>query len=220
MGGRTVIDIAGQIFGRLCVLEFSKSKNRVSYWICQCECGNKKEICGNSLKRGLTRSCGCLNREIITKHGAGRDNANHPLYSIWRSMKARCYNSNNPRYEDYGGRGITVYKEWLKDYTAFRDYMLTLPECPKNAEIPGSLLNRSIDRIRNNEGYKPGNMKWSTVSEQNCNQRRNRIVVINGVSMSLKPATDKYAVVDYETVRRRMDAGWTTRNAFLTPKRV
>ena len=60
-----VINLVGKKFGRLLVIKKAESKNGNTYWTCQCECGKIKDICGKSLRRGLTKSCGCLHKEIV-----------------------------------------------------------------------------------------------------------------------------------------------------------
>ena len=64
-----LIDLTGQKFGRLTVLKRDEtvSSKKGAYWICQCECGNVKSIKSCNLRNGLTQSCGCLNREIISE---------------------------------------------------------------------------------------------------------------------------------------------------------
>ena len=86
------------------------------------------------------------------------------LYSIYRGMMTRCYNSNTPSYKRYGARGITMCDEWKNDFSKFHNYVITLP----NYGEPGYT---SIDRIDNNGGYKPGNIRWATSVMQNNNKR-------------------------------------------------
>ena len=69
------MDLTGQKFGRLTVVErVENNKDNHIQWLCQCECGKQKVVLGNSLKRGLTRSCGCLSKEVTSKLMKGRDN--------------------------------------------------------------------------------------------------------------------------------------------------
>ena len=68
------IDLTGQRFGRLVVLEFAgKSKNGHSKWLCKCDCGNEATVRYEALKRGDTISCGCYMAErtgnMARKHG-------------------------------------------------------------------------------------------------------------------------------------------------------
>jgi hypothetical protein len=73
-------------------------------------------------------------------------------------MMNRCYNANYHRYEDWGGRGITVCKRWHK----FENFLADMGTRPKG---------KTLDRIKNNQNYTPQNCRWATVSEQNANQR-------------------------------------------------
>lgn len=69
--GRPAIDLTGQVFGRLTVLERDYSKNNQQrkpvYWLCQCTCGNQKSIRRDKLVNGITQSCGCYSKEIRSK---------------------------------------------------------------------------------------------------------------------------------------------------------
>lgn len=69
---KTAIDLTGKRFDRLVVIgidEQKTNKKRGIYWICQCDCGNIKSIRSENLRKGQTKSCGCLNVETATKKG-------------------------------------------------------------------------------------------------------------------------------------------------------
>lgn len=61
-----LIDLTGKRFDRLVVIERDKSR-KGTFWICKCDCGKQKSVSSKALKNGLTKSCGCLNKEIISK---------------------------------------------------------------------------------------------------------------------------------------------------------
>jgi hypothetical protein len=66
------------------------------------------------------------------RKGNGNPNYKHGLtktreYSLWYLIKSRCYNPNDPKYKWYGSRGIIVCNEWLHDFKAFYDYIISLP---------------------------------------------------------------------------------------------
>lgn len=152
-------------YERLVVIE-EKIINGRGYSVCQCDCGNVTTIRNDSLKKGTTKSCGCITKEIARTGDHRRTHGMHGsrLYRIWLAMKTRCNNPNTKRFKDYGGRGITVCEEWTgKDgFIHFHDW---------------SILNRysdelSIDRINNDGNYAPDNCRWATCKEQNSNKRK------------------------------------------------
>lgn len=159
-----LIDLTGQRFGRLVVVERAESKNKNSSWLCKCDCGKQTVVSAPNLKSGATRSCGCGLQEATiersTKHG-GRYTK---LYAVWIAMKDRCNNSNNKQFDDYGGRGIRVCKEWIDDFSAFQKWALA----------NGYKGGLTIDRKDNDKGYAPDNCQWVTSKEQNNNRRPRR----------------------------------------------
>lgn len=167
MRGNRFIDLEGQHFGRLTVIEESgRTVDSKVLWLCRCQCGTTLEVRGTYLRSGHTKSCGCLNREIasatmtstMTKHGDCRTGVGpHDrtrLYLIWSQMRYRCLSPTAPAYNWYGGRGITVCEEWT-DYNIFKDWALA----------SGYRDDLCIDRIDNDGNYEPGNCQWITKAE-------------------------------------------------------
>lgn len=98
----------------------------------------------------------------------------HPLYLIYHDMVARCGKPNHLRYDDYGGRGISVHREWVEDFWAFVRDVGERPE----GKTKGGRAYWQLDRIDNDGNYEPGNVRWATPSQQGFNQRpRNRQTV-------------------------------------------
>ena len=98
----------------------------------------------------------------------------HPLYGTWESMKARCYNKNNVKYNNYGGRGIKVCNQWVNSFATFLKDM---------GERPSGL---TLDRKDNDGNYKPSNCRWADGTTQNINQRMNskNTTGVRGVSFT------------------------------------
>jgi len=182
------MEIVGQKFGRLTVLEFWDIRIRTgdkkeSRWLCKCECGNEAIVVGSSLRSGGTSSCGCLKKEIIKKtfttHGMSAD----PLYYVWKNMLERCSNEDLKFFKHYGGRGISVCAEW-KDMNKFIDW----------ANRNGYKKGLEIDRIDNDGNYIPNNCRFTTRKEQLLNTRRNIKVMINGVTKSVSEWAEEYDI--------------------------
>lgn len=152
------LDLRGKMFGRLFVIAIAgKNKHRKIEWWTECDCGEFFITLANSLLCGDTRSCGCLQREIVTIHGYHGS----PTYHSWMSMKVRCLNSHTKGYSDYGGRGISVCDHWFK----FENFLEDMGKRP-----PGLTL----ERVNNDGNYEPGNCVWATYKEQAQNRRPKR----------------------------------------------
>jgi hypothetical protein len=155
------------------------------------------------LQRGKVKSCGCLNAERIKRHGK----ATSYVYGVWKQMIQRCENPKNPAYHNYGGRGISVCEEW-HDFEAFFSDMGDRPK------------GYSIDRIENDKGYSKENCKWSTMSEQLNNTRRNRMVTLNGRTQTMEQWSQETGI-GWHTLRQRIDRlGWPVELALTTPVKV
>jgi len=80
-------------------------------------------------------------------------------YSSWVAMKDRCLNQKSKDYAKYGGKGITIYKEWIDSFEKFYEH------------IGKKQKGQSIDRIDNTKGYEPGNVRWANNSQQQRNKQ-------------------------------------------------
>jgi hypothetical protein len=161
-GGCQIVDMAGKKFGQWTVISISdfrlKSNRSIAYWICKCDCGNERHVSGSSLRQGISRDCGCSRIENFHRITHGRSKTVE--YNAWSSMIGRCYNPKCKRYEDWGGRGITVCDSWLNSFENFYADMGDKPT-----------PTHSLDRINNDLGYSKDNCRWATRKEQRKNQR-------------------------------------------------
>jgi hypothetical protein len=160
--GRKKIEInSGDRYNRLTIIEEIGGYPR--YFKCKCDCNNIINVQLSGLRNGHTQSCGCYNKELITKTNTKHSHCinNKPTreYNSWTSMKTRCYNENYNGYVKYGLRGIKVCDRWINSFENFLNDMGPRPE------------NTTLDRIDNNKGYEPSNCRWSTISVQNTNRR-------------------------------------------------
>lgn len=196
---RKLVDLVGKKFGRLVVLErVENDKHGLVKWLCLCNCDNKKRIVVLScnLKSGHTKSCGCWKIEKMTKHGHHGDK----IYSSWDSMIQRCTNPNNDRYNNYGGRGITICKRWLN----FIDFNEDMGKSWK----PGL----TIERKNNDLGYCKENCCWATRTEQNRNKRNNHLETFRGKAKCIAAWSEETGI-PYHIIRWRINKGWPLERA-------
>lgn len=162
---RSVSNLLNKRFGRWHVVKFGEFRPENSgrqrpFWECRCDCGKMRFVSGNSLMRGVSQSCGCV-QQRVRSHGfcQGGHAGTNPTYKIWSGMRARCQCPTNKAYRYYGARGIMVCERWQN----FENFYSDMGERP-----PGL----TIERMDNNKGYFPDNCKWATMDEQYKNKRK------------------------------------------------
>lgn len=178
------IDLTGQTFGNWYVESRATNRGIRTYWNCKCSCEKqtKREVKGADLYHQKSTSCGCekdkKTSERFKKHGKYKTN----LYDTWCNIKQRCYNSNNPDYDDYyGGGGVYLQEEFIDDFQAFSNYVLSLQNADKHDEL-------TIDRIDGTGSYIIGNMRWAdkTIQARNQCTRKDNKSGIRGVCWEIK----------------------------------
>lgn len=206
----------GMIFHRLKVLSLAESRTftykdrRTSvrkYVTCICDCGKIKEFCLTSLKRGQSKSCGCLQKEVASKLFSTHKMKKSPEYKSWAGLKQRALNPRNNRYADYGERGIKVCERWRDSFENFLADMGLKPS-PQH----------SIDRIDVMGDYTPENCRWATPTEQARNRRTTVLIKTPRGEMCIKQAAAEYGL-KYNTLCGRLAKGMSVESALTEPVR-
>lgn len=199
------IDLTGKRFGRLVVLRRTDNIGKKPAWVCKCDCGNERIVTGSNLNSGNVQSCGCLwkevtpeiNKEKNTRHG----DSHTKLHRAWTNMRYRCNNPNCREYKNYGGRGITICKEW-DSYEAFRDWALA----------NGFDSGLSIDRIDVNGNYEPSNCRWVGIKAQSNNTRRNNKLTYNNETHTIQEWSE-ITGINWTTIKERINRNWPIEEA-------
>lgn len=191
-------DITGNRFGKLVVLSFYSGHNANDRkYFCACDCGRKVIVSESNLKRGKTKSCGC----IRSKRGIGVGESKQRLYSIWNGMLNRCENKKAANYQYYGGNGITICPEW-HNYTNFKEWAM------RN----GYQDNLTIDRVDVCGAYSPDNCRWVTQKEQTRNRRNNVKHLYKGEWKCVTELAEEYGL-KVQVVKNRLLRGDTMERA-------
>ena len=197
-----LIDMLGRRIGKLLVVERSVARSK---WKCVCECGRVTYVTGSDLRKPV-RSCGCLISETTslrnTKHGLSQDHKR--AFNAWNAAVQRCHNSNNPKYENWGGRGIKVCRRWR---FSFENFLLDMGDPPPKMEL---------DRKNNDKGYSPKNCRWVTRRTNINNRRTSKWLSFRGQRRTLKDWA-KIIGISSQALRFRL-THMTVKEALLTPK--
>ena len=219
-------DLTGERFFRLTVLYRTKNKvynrknKKVSKttWHCICDCGTEIDVVGESLKQGLTKSCGCWNDECrknpsIKCHTSNtldwrKDSEYNWLYERYRGILRRCGYCSNQENKNYKRRNIKVDSLWLGDYNNFKIWALN----------NGAQKDLTIDRIDVNGNYEPNNCRWITCKAQQRNKTNNRLVEYEGKLLTLAELAENHNI-DYRLLRERIiKQKWSVERAVSTPR--
>ena len=205
------VDLTGQRFYMLTVLEQAPSVSSRTAWKCQCDCGTIKVVAAVNLGRGTT-SCGCYRREntrrIKTTHGNKPKSGGTPEYHAWVQMKLRTSDPTRKDAANYILRGISVCKEWEDSFETFLLDMGCRPS-----------PSHSLDRIDNNLGYSKENCRWATRTEQSRNRRSNKVLNYHGTEVRLIDLAEQLGMdaARKKKVTLRIWRGWSHDSAVDTP---
>ena len=124
---------------------------------CRCFCGGIFSTRLNSLRTGITKSCGCI---VKTGNNKTHGMTGTLTYLRWKAMITRATNPNINTAHNYSGRGITVCDRWR----IFENFLEDM------GEITDS--NLTLDRTDNDGSYCKENCRWVTQKVQTRNKRR------------------------------------------------
>lgn len=194
-----VKDETGNTYGKLTVVAFLGIRRNNARWLCRCECGKEVDVRGAMLRYGNHQSCGCSRQKADGLHCT-------PEHRTWSALIQRCTNPKNPRYSEWGGRGITVCDHWLHSFTAFYRDMGPKPSAA-----------HSIDRINNDGNYEPNNCRWATPRQQVLNSRSPRYLTYDGKTMCISDWARKTGIKRH-TIAARLDKyNWSVAEALTHP---
>ncbi len=188
------------------VIERAYTNRPQTYWKCECDCGNKEFITqAAALVSGKSQRC--MNCKYLDKRK--HLHTDKRIFNTWQHMISRCFVEKTKAYKHYGGRGITVCKEWRTSVKNFEDWALQ----------NGYADNLSIDRIDVNGNYEPSNCRWATNKEQANNKRKSKYIVYDGRKQTVTEWAREYGMPE-ATIRYRMKKGVTEPDILFNKNRL
>ncbi len=202
------IDLTGKKINNFTVLSRAPNdKSGGTRWNCLCECGKEFSNWAANISKNKVKSCGCWRKKMAGTYSITHGMSHTKEHKAWLHLRERCNNPKDPMYPNYGGRGIKVCKRWQNSFINFFNDVGLAPS-----------KKHSIDRIDNNQDYKPGNCKWSTSFEQARNRRNNRLFSFNGETKCLPEWAEIYGLKSRFLYKRVVTNGWSIEKALTTPK--
>lgn len=214
MRGR--IDPTDQKYGHLTAVRFVRDEYTTGnqlrpVWSFRCDCGTMVDARLYSVRSGGKRSCGCRSHENRATHGASVGKKLTPEYRAWRCMLTRSKNERIKNADRYSLRGITVAPEWDsggdgQGFVRFLDHVGPKPSS-----------KHSLDRIDNDRGYEPGNVRWATQSDQVNNRSATFMIECDGDRRSLADWSHFTGLPSKVIYDRITKLGWETHRALTAP---
>lgn len=213
------VDLAGQRFGKLTVIEQVPSTAKSAKYRSRCDCGKETIGFAFSLRAGASTSCGCIaaNKSKIRAtlltpeqrfklgdkartHGMSK----HPAFRSWADALSRCFQPGHKWYPSYGGRGITMCQDWKNSFESFW------------ADLgDGWFQGAQLGRKDNDVGYCKSNCRWETAKQQQNNKSNNVNILTPLGDMTLAQAAETYGV-SRGMLAYRLSVGWSVEDALTT----
>lgn len=185
-----------QTFNHLTAIGIAgRTHDKKAKWLWRCSCGQLVIVAAHDVKNGQRKDCRCRISFTGVRHGMSVKGSVSPTYKSFQSMIQRCNNPNSTQYSRYGGRGIAICERWR----TFTNFLADMGERPKG---------RTLERIDNDGNYEPGNCRWATLMEQNCNKRTNHNLTLNGQTMCVAEWA-RHLGISPTTLYSRMHKGWS-----------
>lgn len=190
--------VPGEKYGLLTVRGEAGSRGKRRCWLVECDCGQQLTVIARDVRRGHSKSCGCLRKKpYARKHGLSKNASGKQTreYNAWVNMKMRCNNPNAHAYPYYGGRGIKVCERWDSSFANFL------------ADVGKSTRHLcTLDRIDPALGYVEGNVRWTSKKIQQANKRSTRWITYKGETLSIAGWARRLGL-SHETLRCRIKRG-------------
>lgn len=198
------LDLTGTICGKWRVVSKSDKKGLHGeiYWNCICDCGTEKKIVAASIRKGVSKSCGCAGKDWCRTHGMEGTSE----YNSWAAIIQRCENTKSQNYKNYGARGIRVCKRWRESFENFY------------ADMGPKTKGSSIDRINNDGNYEPGNCRWTDQKTQSRNQRNTIYLEYKGERRPMAEWAELMGL-KRKILENRIRTGWEVSKALEAPSR-
>ncbi len=207
--GKKPLELEGQKFGKLTVVARNGSdKYGHSMWDCKCDCGKDCIVVSTSLKKGLTTSCGCVHKEMISNLNKKHGMSGTRIYTIWKGMNERCSDVNN---KNYGGKAspVKICNEWQGEHGAENFIKWSLEN--------GYDENLEIDRIDSEKDYEPSNCRWVDTITQASNTKRNHYITYNNETHTMMEWS-RIINIPCQTLANRINLlHWDIEKALTTP---
>ena len=187
------IDFTNKRFGKIvCIKPLRVNNHKEVVWLCKCDCGNFCEKSSGAFKNiSKIASCGCMKGK--KPHITNLELKNYkPIHECYVNMKTRCYNPNYELYSRYGGRGIKVCDEWKNNFKEFYNWA-----------INGWKKELTLERINNDDDYKPDNCRWADRVEQANNRHTNYLIKYKD-EIKTMAQWSKILKIDYSFIQIRM----------------